>query len=66
MNMKEMKAKRDKYMRWKMPDDQKWWAELLKKAYEKWEKTAESTRLDSFEAQAEAVIKALKKKRVKK
>jgi len=65
MTTKEMKLKHDQYMKWKMPDDQKWWAELLRKAYERWEKIAESTRLDSFEAQAEAVIKALKKKRVK-
>lgn len=66
MTTEKMKAMHDQYTRWKMPDDQKWWAELLRKAYGEWEKTAESTRLGPFEAQAEAVIKALKKKRVKK
>lgn len=65
MTTEKMKAVHDKYIKWKMPDNQKWWAELLRKAYEEWEKIAESTRLDPFEAQAEAVIKALKKKRVK-
>jgi len=60
MTLKQMRIKSEKYMkRKKMPDRQRIWAALLREAYREWDRVAEGSLLDSYEAQAKAVMEAL-------